>query len=196
MRANNVVRSLFAVALLVVVAVPAKAQGIKIEAALAHSTPGGDDFDGTKAGIGFDIAAVLSTPMKFSVAVGVQRTSHEFEGSGDKFSVLQFYAEPRMGLGLLMGPVTPYLFLCASYANMSGDIGPVEAKAKGFGFGGGLGIQASLPMTGLSWHASAGFHSLKLGDREDDGVTVPNSDSKGTMVTLRAGLSFSFGPGM
>ena len=194
MRPNALVRSLSAISLLAVIATPATAQGIKIEASLAHSTPGGDDFDGTKSGIGFDLAAVLSTPAKFSVAVGVQRTSHELEGSGDKFAVLQFYAEPRMSIGLLMGPVSPYLFACASYANMSGDAGPVEMKQKGFGFGGGLGIKASLPMSGLSWHASAGFHSLKLGDREDDGTTVPNSDASGTMVVLRAGFSFSFGP--
>ncbi|HKS07329.1 MAG TPA: outer membrane beta-barrel protein [Gemmatimonadaceae bacterium] len=196
MRPNAIVRSLLAMSLLVVIAVPARAQGIKLEASLVHSTPGGDDFDGSKAGIGFDLAAVLSTPAKFSVAAGIQRTTHELEGSSDKIAALQFYAEPRMALGMLMGPVSPYLYVCASYVNNSGDIGAVEMKQKGFGFGGGLGIKASLPMSGLSWHASAGFHSIKLGDVENDGTTVPNSDASGTMMTLRAGVSFSFGPSM
>ena len=148
MRPNAIVRSLLATSLLVVIAIPARAQGIKLEASLVHATPGGDDFDGTKAGIGFDLAAVLSTPAKFSVAAGVQRTTHEFEGSSDKFASLQFYAEPRMAIGMLMGPVSPYLFVRAAYANNSGDVGPVEAKQKGFAFGGGLGIKASLPMSG------------------------------------------------
>ena len=195
MRPIKLARSLLAVALLVVMAVPAGAQGIKLEASLAYVSLGGDDFEFTGAGMGFDVAAIFSTPAKLSIAAGLQRSSHEFDDNSGDMAALQIYAEPRMTLGMMTGPVSPYLFGRVGWVRASGDLGGADASQSGFGFGGGIGMRITTPGS-ISWHASVGIHSISLGDAEVDGSTIPDSDASGSAMVLRGGVSFSFGASM
>lgn len=181
--------------LLLALAVPAAAQGIRIEAAGVYATLGGDDFEDAKAGVGFDVAGVLRLRNAWSLAVGLQRTSHDsdIEGVDASTGVMAVYGEPRMTLSA-MGRMTPYLFGRVSWVKASTELDDFddEAEATGWAFGAGLGFMAGLT-SNIMLNVSAGYHAISLGDQEINGTTAEGTDTSGNSIVLKAGVSIGFG---
>jgi opacity protein-like surface antigen len=169
----------------------AEAQGLRLEVSGLYATLSGDDFDETDSGIGFEGAIAFALNSKWSLAAGISRTSHGVDGLDENLTALQFFAEPRFMLGA-SGAMTPYLFGRVGYTSASLEFLGVDTKQTGFGFGGGAGLMYDLSGS-LKLNVSAAFQKISLGDVEADGETIEDTDSSGSSLYVRAGLSIGFG---
>lgn len=163
-----------------------------IELAGIYATLSGDDFEGTDAGVGFDVQGRYAINPAFSLGAGVQRTTHGVEGFENDESVLGFFLEPRYNFTMSEGSnLAPFLSGRVAMINASLEEGGSEAKASGtlFGFGGGLQFQASptIRLTG-----SVTYNIVNLGEVEIDGSEIPDSDASGSSLAVRFGVAFNF----
>jgi hypothetical protein len=104
-------RSLPALSLVAVVAAapPADAQ-VKIGVAGLYASLGGDDFQGTDAGLGGDAQVRFALSPTFTLGGGVQFTSHDNNFADGNINVLGVFAEPRYHIAMSgAGALRPYL---------------------------------------------------------------------------------------
>jgi opacity protein-like surface antigen len=191
----NIYRTLIAGALLGAVALPAAAQiasgpSFSFEPAALYATVNGDDFAGTDAGFGFDVQGRVKFSA-LSLGVGYQRSSHDVESVTENIAASGFFIEPRYEFAT-PGPVTPYLSARVGRVTTSLESGGSEAEQSGFSFGGGAGIVMPLAKS-VRLNTSATWNRVSLGNAKLNGSEIPDSESKGSSVMLRVGMSLNFG---
>ena len=76
--------------------------------ALTYGNLTGGDFDGTKAGAGFDLNAGI-TRGAWQLGLGYDRTNHGHEDSSGDFVVSNLYVEPRFQVASATRRLTPYV---------------------------------------------------------------------------------------
>jgi hypothetical protein len=190
----NIRKAVAVLALSMMTATAAKAQGTAqfgLEAGVFHSTLGGDDFEGTEGGIGFEFQAKMEFSSGFGIGAGFMRSSHDLDVISENLVVSGFFAEPRYMFSS-QGTIRPFLTGRVGILTQSVEDASDEAEGPGtlIGFGGGLGINASPTIDIL---VSATYNMLSFGDIEVNGFEIPDSDSKGNAVLLRAGVSLKLG---
>lgn len=159
---------------------------------------GGSDFDGTDTGFGGEGNVLFSVGRSVKLGAGLQYSSHNEAGFDSNTGVLGVLGEARYMFSTSSTKVTPYIAGRGGWARASisvdidGDGTDETVSASGFAGGGGAGVMITLsPMVGLD--LGAVFHAVSLGDAEVDGTTVPNTDSNGSALQVRAGVSFKLG---
>jgi opacity protein-like surface antigen len=164
------------------------------EGAGLYATVNGDDFDGTDAGMGFDVQGRVRFA-SLSIGAGYQRTSHGTEFTSENGTLSGFFVEPRYGFAG-SGSFRPYISAKLGRVTQSleadfPEFGPVEQKSSGFlyGFGGGLEFPVS---PAVAFNVGASYNRVSFGDLEINGETLDDSDSSGSSVMLRVGLGFAF----
>ena len=170
-----------------------QAQGPRFgfEAAGLYATLSGDDFDGTDAGMGFDIQGRYMSSPKFSVGAGIMRTTHGTDFSDNDIAVLGLFAEPRYHFAVSGSSMMPFVTGRLAYLKESLSAGGSDFKANGylFGFGGGLAYQVSPTMT---LGGSVTYNLVSFGDAKMDGTTIANSDASGSSLAVRCAFGFKF----
>jgi hypothetical protein len=183
-----------AAALLGAAAFPAAAQvatpKFSFEPAAFYATVSGDDFEGIDAGMGFDVQGRVKFTA-LSLGLGYQRSSHGIEGLDENVVASGIFIEPRYEFPSAAA-FKPYLTTRIGRITQSIEGDGSELKATGFSFGGGAGVM--VPLAGsVRLNTSASWNSVSLGEMELDGDALPDSETSGSSLTLRVGVSFSFG---
>jgi hypothetical protein len=165
------------------------------EVGALYATVNGDDFEGTNAGVGFDVQ-LRAAFSAFSIGAGFLRTSHDIDEASDNIIISGFFAEPRYSF-----PTTSStsLFLTGKLGRVKQsletdipDYGSGEFESSGFLFGGGGGVEFAMSPA-VRLNVSALFSQVSFDDVEFEGETIDGTDSSGSSVMLRAGISFLFG---
>lgn len=187
-------RTFMATALFAAAAVPAAAQvaapKFSLEPAAYYATVSGDDFEGIDAGMGFDVQGRLKLTA-LSLGLGYQRSSHSVEGIDPKAVVSGIFVEPRYEIPSTAA-FKPYLTARLGRITQSIEGEGSELKASGFSFGAGAGVM--VPLAGsVRLNTSASWNNMAFGEMELDGNQLPDSQTSGSSLALRVGLSFSFG---
>jgi len=190
MRSLKGLAAILAVASLMPVTVAA--QGLGIEVAGMYATLSGDDFTGIDAGVGFDAQLRINLAPRVSLGGGVQRTSHGNDVVPDNYGVMAFFVEPRMTFSMPASPMTPFIGARVGRLSSSIESGGNEQEASGWMYGatGGLMFRAG-PMVNLV--VAVMYAAASFGDIEINGTTQPNSDTSGSSLVLRGGVSIKLG---
>jgi hypothetical protein len=166
-----------------------------VEAAPFYATLDGDDFDGLDAGLGFDVQGRFGWPT-WSFGLGWQRSSHDVPEVSNNLIVTSFFAEPRFQFPT-QGGLQPYLLARGGLANQRLDadipgVGTFNLESSGMiiGFGGGVAFPVA---RSVDVNFSVAWARLAFDDIEVDGEEIPDSDSNGSGVLLRAAVSFTPG---
>ena len=85
-----------------------KSIGFTGGAAVTYGNLTGGDFDGTKAGAGFDLNAGI-TRGAWQLGLGYDRMNHGHEDSNGDFVVSNLYLEPRFQFASATRRITPYI---------------------------------------------------------------------------------------
>jgi hypothetical protein len=190
---------ILAVAGIVAPIVVAGAQSVgarfSVEAAPSYATLDGEDFDGLDAGLGFDVQGRFGWPA-WSFGLGWQRSSHDVAEVSDNLIVSSFFVEPRFQFPV-QGDLRPYFLARVGLANQRLDavipgVGTFDLESSGLiiGVGGGLAFPVA---PSIDVNFSAMWARLSFDDIEVNGEALPDSDSDGSSLMLRAGMSFTFG---
>lgn len=171
------------------------APGFGVEAAPFYATADGEDFTGIDAGLGFDLQGRLMWPA-WSVGFGWLRSSHDVITISDNLIVSSFFLEPRYQFST-PGAARPYVLARGGWAKQRLDvddpsIGTLVAEASGWMVGAGGGMAFAVARS-IDLNVSAMWVRFSFGDAEVDGQTMADSDTKGSSVLLRFGLSYAFG---
>lgn len=169
--------------------------GLSVEAGALYNTVDGDDFEGTNAGMGFDVQGRYAFS-NFSLGVGFQRSSHDIDDASDNIIATAFFVEPRLAIPTSAG-FTPFLMARIGRAKQSletdiPDYGSAEMESSGLAFGFGGGLEFAIAFA-AKLNLTASYSRISFDDIEVDGTTIPDSDSSGSSVMLRAGVGFTFG---
>jgi hypothetical protein len=117
-----------------------KSIGFNGGVALTYGNLTGGDFDGTKAGAGFDLNAGI-TRGAWQLGLGYDRTNHGHEDSNGDFVVSNLYLEPRFQFASATRRLTPYIAARVGKAMASFDEGyGGTSDADGWMYGLGAGI--------------------------------------------------------
>ncbi|MDQ3996956.1 MAG: porin family protein [Gemmatimonadota bacterium] len=166
-----------------------------VEAAPFYTTVEGDDFEGIDAGLGFDVQGRFSWPA-WSFGLGWQRSSHRIDELSDDLIVTSFFVEPRFQFPV-QGELRPYFLVRGGLANqrLDADIpgfGTFDIESSGVIIGLGAGLAFPVAPS-IDVNFSVMWAWLSFDDVEANGQEVPDSDSRGSGVLLRAGVSYTFG---
>lgn len=173
--------------LLPVTAVAQDSPGFSVAGAVLYADVSGDDFQGTNAGFGFDAQGRYSWGA-FSLGAGFHYTTHDLEGLSDNLGVRGFFVEPRYAFNAGSPSLVPYLTGRLSLVKEKVESGPDKAEASGTAIGGGGGLLVRLGPT-VHFDVSVTYAAVSFGDFELNGSTVPDSDTSGSSLALRAGVS-------
>ncbi len=185
---------LFGVAVAGLLAIPAvaDAQGIGAEAAGIYATLSGDDFQGIDAGFGLDAQLRFNAAPRFSIGAGVQLTSHGNNVVSENTRVTGFFAEPRLTFSMPASPLTPFLGARVGLARTSLSSGGTDVTSSGWLFGGtGGAMFRAGPMVNVV--LAVVFASVSFGDFEVNGTSQPGTETSGTSLALRGGVSIKLG---
>jgi opacity protein-like surface antigen len=166
-----------------------------VEAAPFYATLDGDDFDGLDAGLGFDVQGRFGWPT-WSFGLGWQRSSHDVPEISDNLIVTSFFVEPRFQVPV-QGELRPYFLVRGGLANQRLDadipgVGAFDVESSGMIIGLGAGLAFPLAPS-IDVNFSVMWARLSFDDIEANGQEIPDSDSRGSGVLLRAGVSYTFG---
>ena len=150
-------------------------------AALTYGNLTGGDFDGTKAGAGFDVNAGV-TRGAWQLGLGYDRTNHGHEDSDGDFVVSNLYLEPRYQFATHR--FTPYVAARVGRAMASFDEsygGTSDADGWIYGLGGGiLWPLANAVQVDAAAHFARVSHDYGSGDYSES--------EKGNLVSMRVGV--------
>ncbi len=182
--------SLAALSTILFLAAPASSQDVQLSIAAGWYNPGGDDFDDTDPGPGFDAVALFSVAPRFRVGGGVQWNVHDVDFSTDNYQVISLFAEPRLELAAPTNDLRPFLAGRVGWVRKTIDVTAGSRTANGIGVGGlaGLGYQVS---STLALEAAVTAYYLSFGDFELEGQTLANTDSTRNVLGLRLALVLS-----
>lgn len=155
---------------------------------------GGSDFETTDDGFGAEGNVMFSLGSAFKLGPSVQWSSHYDSFLDENLSVLGVLGEGRYMLSMGAGKTTPYISGRAGWVQASADVSGASAKQSGFGVGGGVGVLIALsPM--LAFDLNGMFHAVSFGNAKIDGSEIPDSETSGTALQVRAGINFKLGGG-
>jgi opacity protein-like surface antigen len=181
------------VALLAAAAVPAAAQSVpkfSLEPAAYYATVSGDDFEGIDAGMGFDVQGRVKFTA-LSLGLGWQRSTHGNEVFSEDITASGFFVEPRYEIPSAAS-IKPYIGARLGRVTQSIEVDGVEVSSSGFSYGAGVGIV--MPLAGsVKLNTSANYNRLSYGNFEVNGSEEPDTETSGTSLVLRVGVSLSFG---
>ena len=164
-------------------ATKSKTIGFTGGAALTYGNLTGGDFDGTKAGAGFDVNAGI-TRGAWQVGLGYDRTNHGHEDSNGDFVVSNLYLEPRFNFAAASRRLTPYVAARVGRAMASFDEsygGTSDADGWIYGLGAGvLWPLAKSVQVDAAAHFARVSHDYGSGDYSDS--------EKGNLISMRAGV--------
>jgi len=157
---------------------------------------GGDAFGGVSTGWGGE-AQIRYTPGSFSVGVGFQYSSHDFEDPELTQTVpVKYYGpflEPRYVLDIHSSKLATYLSARLAWLSQSADFQEFAATAKGSGFqingGGGVLVRLS---DRINLDLGATFGTIHFGDYivKQDGEEIGRVDGgNGTNFVGRVGVA-------
>lgn len=143
----------------------------------------GGDFDGTKAGAGFDVNAGV-TRGAWQVGLGYDRTNHGHEDSNGDFVVSNLYLEPRYSFVSSTRRLTPYVAgrvgkAMASFDESYGGTSDADGWIYGLGAGVLWPLAKSVQVDGALHYARVS-HDYGSGDYSDS--------EKGNLISMRAGV--------
>ena len=162
-----------------------KAIGFTGGLALTYRNLTGGDFDGTKAGAGFDLNAGI-TRGAWQLGLGYDRTNHGHEDSDGDFVVSNLYLEPRYQFTTASHRLTPYVAARVGRAMASFDESyGGTSDADGWIYGLGAGILWPLAK---SVQVDAGAHFARVS--HDYGGGDYSEAEKGNLISMRAGVRF------
>lgn len=178
-----------AIAILVAAPVAAQAQSgrrVSVEAAATFGSLTGDDFEGTDASAGFDVAAFLNLNA-WQFGAGYARSAYGHETLAGEFVVSGIFIEPRYQFGASDAQWRPYLAARIGRASASGDervLGqPVSFEGDGLLLGAGVGLLLEVTSRfQLILAAHASRVSFDYG-----GINGSSSDESGNQVGVRVG---------
>jgi len=173
------------------------ASNFSVQGGLLFTSFSIDDEDQGEAGggAGWDIKGRFSRD-RYSIALGLERTTHDVEDVKDDLAHRVFYVEPRMTFPQLLAgssqKLLPYASARVGRSKYAIEADDVDYEASGWLYGLGGGVLYELNQStqldlGLSW-SHAGF-----GDQEADGDEIDDSDFGANIVALRVGVSYRFG---
>ena len=151
--------------------------------ALTYDNLTGGDFDGTKAGAGFDINAGI-TWKAWQLALGYDRTNHGHEDSDGDFVISNIYLEPRYLFFADARRWTPYAVARVGRAMASFDEsfgGTSDADGWIYGVGAGL----LWPLSGIV-QVDVAAHYARVSHDYGDGDY--SESEKGNRLGMRAGV--------
>ena len=143
----------------------------------------GGDFDGTKAGMGFDVnAGVARGP--WQLGLGYDRTNHGHEDSNGDFVVSNLYLEPRFQFVSATRRLTPYIAgrvgkAMASFDESYGGTSDADGWIYGLGAGVLWPLAKAVQIDGALHYARVS-HDYGSGDYSDS--------EKGNLISMRAGV--------
>jgi len=143
----------------------------------------GSDFDGTKAGAGFDVNAGV-TRGDWQLGLGYDRTNHGHENSSGDFVVSNLYLEPRFQFASATRRLTPYIAgrvgkAMASYDESYGGTSNADGWMYGLGAGVLWPLAKSVQVDGALHYARVS-HDYGSGDYSES--------EKGNLISMRAGV--------
>lgn len=153
-------------------------------AAVDYGNLTGSDFDGTKAGVGFDVNGGV-TYGAWQVGLGYDRTSHGHEDSyGGDFVVSNLYLEPRYQFMSAKRRLTPYVAgrvgkAMASFDESYGGTSNADGWMYGLGAGVLWPLAKSVQLDGALHYAHVS-HDYGSGDYSES--------EKGNLISMRAGV--------
>jgi len=151
--------------------------------ALTYGNLTGGDFDGTKAGAGFDLNAGI-TRGAWQLGLGYDRTNHGHDDSTGDFVVSNLYLEPRFQFTSATRRLTPYVAARVGKAMASFDESyGGTSDADGWMYGLGAGILWPLAK---SVQVDAGAHYARVS--HDYGSGEYSDSEKGSLISMRAGV--------
>ena len=160
-----------------------KSIGFTGGAAVTYGNLTGGDFDGTKAGAGFDLNAGI-TRGAWQLGLGYDRTNHGHEDSNGDFVVSNLYLEPRFQFASATRRITPYIAARVGKAMASFDESyGGTSDADGWMYGLGAGILWPLAK---SVQVDAAAHYARVS--HDYGSGDYSESEKGNLVSMRAGV--------
>ena len=151
--------------------------------AMTYGNLTGGDFDGTKAGAGFDVNAGI-TRGTWQVGLGYDRTNHGHEDSAGDFVVSNLYLEPRYNFTAASHRLTPYVVARVGRAMASFDEsygGTSDAHGWIYGLGAGVlwPLAHAVQADGAA-HFARVSHDYGSGDYSDS--------EKGNLISMRVGV--------
>ena len=168
---------------------PLAAQGVQFSIAGGWYNPGGENFDGTDAGAGYDAVVRFGVADRFQLGVGTQWNMHGVSFTDDQYDVVSVFAEPRLALSDASGSVIPFLAGRIGWTRQSIRIGTASRAAAGIAVGGLAG--AAFPLgSGVELETAVTAYYLSFGDFDVDGTTLADSESSGNAVGLRVALNW------
>lgn len=157
--------------------------GVAGGAAVTYGNLTGGDFDGTKAGAGFDVNAGV-TSGAWQLGLGYDRTNHGHEDSNGDFVVSNLYLEPRFQFMSATRRLTPYIAgrvgrAMASFDESYGGTSNADGWIYGLGAGVLWPLAKSVQVDGALHYARVS-HDYGSGDY--------SQSEKGNLISMRAGL--------
>lgn len=180
-------------AFLACVPVSLPAQGFSFGASGMYAALNGADFNGVNAGLGGDLQFRYHAARGFSIGAGVQYTSHGVDGFSENYGVRAFFADARYAFERPSSPsVTPYLGARVGLAHLGISSGGTDLTANGTALGPAGGMLIRLTPTtqldvGIVWFA------VHFGNYSLNGSEQANTDTNGSALALRAGVTIGFG---
>ncbi|MEN8143568.1 MAG: outer membrane beta-barrel protein [Gemmatimonadota bacterium] len=180
-------------------AAPVAAQGIQIDANGGVYVLGGDDFDGADAGFGGEVGVIYNFPSGFGLGVAGRRSTHNVDdptGTGlldTSFEIIGFLGVIRYEFPG-QSSVTPYVEGRAGLSDVTVEVssGGVSAESGATGFEGAGVVGLGIPVgSKVSVDLSANFSYLDLGAFELGGLSIPDTESTGSLIGFRAGFSIA-----
>lgn len=168
------------------------AQGLGITAGTGYFAFTGDDVQALDAALGLEGRIWYAPSSKVSFGIGVTRLSSDVDGFTEDIATTFVFAEPRLNFVQPGGNVKPFLGARLGYARQTVEVEGTDASTSGFSFGpiGGLGIQLG---SSVSLEIAGSYTFLRFGDVSVEGDSIDDTDSKGGMMSLTAGLAISLG---
>ncbi len=170
------------------------AQRLSAQASALYVAPSGDAYQGFDAGFGVE-AQLRYTPSAFSLGLGYQRSSHDFDiGTGrmESATLAGVFVEPRYVIDVGSMSYAPYLAARVALLTEKAEIAGLSAEASGtqINLGGGVLVRLTPRMNldlGLTYGA-IDFDEITLAYQGDE-VVLDETGGSGRNLVLRVGVT-------
>ena len=168
---------------------PLVAQDVQLSVAGGWYNPGGEDFDDTDAGAGYDAVVRFGLSDRLQLGFGTQWNIHGVGFTDDRYDVVSVFAEPRLSLSDASGSAIPFVAGRIAWARQSIRIGSVSRAATGLGLGGLAGVAFPLS-SAVELETAVTAYYLSFSDFDVAGTTLAGSESSGNAFGLRVALNW------
>jgi hypothetical protein len=173
---------------------PADDQGSKFGLGLAggYYSLGGDDFETTDAGYGFEVSGHFHLSPKIALLGGFGMNWNDDSFIDETITTMRISVEPRYLFHMEGGKLTPFLGARVGYLSAGATVQDVDFSQTGFYFAGTGGVLVRMSPA-MMFEAGVQFGQASFGDAEADGQTIDDSDASGSFLALQLGIVYHFG---